>query len=1014
LQISGAERTSLAEQRKVVTILFADLSGSTPLAERLDPEELRGVLSSYFGVLSREIRRFGGTIDKYIGDAVMAVFGAPVSHEDDAERAVRAALAMQRAMARENDTLEVRYGVRLTLRIGVNTGEVVAGLLGGEAEAAYTVVGDAVNTAQRVESAAPPDQVLVGGSTYGLTRQVIEFEALAPVTLKGKREPVPVFRAVRPLDERAFAEVPPFVGRAEELRELRAAFDLAHEGQGLTAHLVGEAGVGKSRLVEEWLAGLPRDTLVMRLRCASYERDSTYGLLARLVRRAFGIHEDDEEAAAREAMAAVITPFALPADEAATAVYLEVLGYPARSPVTPDAKRQILVLSLRRSFERQDRFGTFVVVIEDLHSIDAASRAVLAEAVGEVARRHSLVLTTSRDPGPLVPSARVLELRPLAEDDAAEMARQVGIDRIDPTVRGEVLERTGGNPLFIQEVVRTLAAGRAVRMPANVHELLEARLDALRPELKRVAQRAAVVGRTFTEPVIARILPNEQLTPALRGLEREGLIARSGTSVDRTYAFRHALMQEVAYETQLLSERRSIHAAVGTAIEEVYTGRLEEQVDLLAFHFGRGNNDPKAVTWLSRAADRARSLFANDDAIRYFSSAIERAKDGSDDLAAGGLLDRLADVQRIAGRFEDAELSIERARQRIPSATPRVAARLHRKLGLAQAGRGRHSAALDEFTAALNAVADEDDDEAARIHVVVLQIEGTRGELDRARAAGERAILAAQRAGADDVLAEALVQLGILSFQAGRYTDAIAQWERSLETLARVRDPVVVTSTTSAVHSNLGAAYRRLGRYDEALRELQAARSLAEKTGSPVLLGRTFHNIGEVLRSKGEHAAALDAFTRCLEVWEPTGYTPARIARTYLLMGATRLDAGDVVSARRDLTEAERRFGGCDSRPDLPDLHRWIALAALAESDLSEAEQRAHASIEAARALGVRHLEAMAERVLGEIALARGDVERARELLETSRAALAQVGEHDELRRAELALARSEVAVVRA
>src|SRR5688572_3372687 len=241
LQVAEVAEAALREQRKVVTILFADLSGSTALGERLDPEELRGILASYFNELARQIRRYEGTIDKYIGDAVMAVFGAPISHEDDAERAINAALAMQRSIAHLNDDLARRHGVRLALRIGINTGEVVAGLLAGDVQTAYTVVGDAVNTAQRYESAAPLGGILVSASTRHLAIHSFEFEETPPLTLKGKAEPVVAYRVRRRRYEEISPEATPFVARSIELELLRDAVADAVQGRGRRIVVTGEA-----------------------------------------------------------------------------------------------------------------------------------------------------------------------------------------------------------------------------------------------------------------------------------------------------------------------------------------------------------------------------------------------------------------------------------------------------------------------------------------------------------------------------------------------------------------------------------------------------------------------------------------------------------------------------------------------------------------------------------------------------------------------------------------------------
>jgi len=257
------------EQRKVVTILFADLSGSTPLAEKLDPEDLRSILGRYFNALARQIQRYEGTIDKYIGDAIMCVFGAPISHEDDAERAVRSALAMQASIQRLNDDLEREHGVRLALRIGVNTGEVVAGMLGGDVQQAYTVVGDAVNTAQRFESVAPLNEILVSESTRRIAMHSFEFETLPPVMLKGKTAPVAAFRVLRPRDEEIPPEASEMVGREPELERLRSALGAALTGKGKIVSIIGDPGVGKSRLLAEFKANLAAGVDRISARCAS-------------------------------------------------------------------------------------------------------------------------------------------------------------------------------------------------------------------------------------------------------------------------------------------------------------------------------------------------------------------------------------------------------------------------------------------------------------------------------------------------------------------------------------------------------------------------------------------------------------------------------------------------------------------------------------------------------------------------------------------------------------------------
>src|SRR5438309_6270026 len=377
LQVPALGEAALGEQRKVVTILFADLSGSTPLAEKLDPEDLRGILSSYFNALARQIRRYEGTIDKYIGDAVMAVFGAPISHEDDAERAINAALAMRRSIAHLNDDLLRLHGVRLSLRIGINTGEVVAGLLAGDVQTAYTVVGDAVNTAQRYEAAAPLDEILVSAMTRRLAVRSFEFEPTAPLTLKGKTEPVVAYRVIRRRYEEIAPEATPFIGRVAEMQVLRRAMADAVEGRGQLVSIVGEAGAGKSRVVGELRANLPAGVDRITVRCASFESNTPYALIADFVRGAFAIHAADDEPTARVAIANGFVALGRPVDESTLVILLELLGYGLRSTLDPEVKRRVLVTLLRSLLSLAGRRAPFVLTAEDLHWVDSASLQVL-------------------------------------------------------------------------------------------------------------------------------------------------------------------------------------------------------------------------------------------------------------------------------------------------------------------------------------------------------------------------------------------------------------------------------------------------------------------------------------------------------------------------------------------------------------------------------------------------------------------------------------------------------------
>ena len=1015
LQVTAESADALLEQRKVVTILFADLSGSTPLAEKLDPEELRTILGSYFGALARQIQRYEGTIDKYIGDAVMAVFGAPISHEDDAERAVHAALAMQASIVRLNDDLERRYGVRLALRIGVNTGEVVAGLLASDVQRAYTVVGDAVNTAQRLESNAPLGQVLVSETTRRLAMHRFEFERRDPITLKGKSEPVVTYRVVRELDVSVEPDATPFVGRVIEVGRLADAMADARAGHGRAVAIVGEPGVGKSRLVAELRQTLPGEIARMTARCASYEQSTPYALIADFIRGAFGIHAADDETAARAGIEGGLRQYGQPEDPVVLAVVLEIIGYPGRSTLDPERKRTLLVGFLRALLAAATARAPLLLAAEDLHWADDASLRVLAELVGDAASLPCLFVTTSRPSWRPPWPAETIDLAPLDDPQARELVEAMLQLPIDQAAADRVLERTGGNPFFIEEVVRELQSagylverdGRiatderaAERLPATIQEVVEARLDRLTDPAKRVVRPASVIGRTFWYRVLAGLVADGAVSEGLGLLEQDLIVAPRATVPELTYAFRQALIRDVAYQVQLQSVRRRTHAAVGATIESLFEDRIDEFVDLLAYHYERGDDPAKALEWLMRAGDRAKGLFANTEALAMYGSALALAVDGSGPRDAGVIHERIGDVQLLMGRYDDAIASYAAGEAHGGSAEPARRAALQRKSGNAMAMKGDYPAARAIFDAALE-LARGDGAERSRIQVQLGQLQWRLGEHAAARETLKAGVSTGEKAGADDAVAEGLKQLGNVTLLSGDRNDATTYYRLSLAMYERLGD----TAGLANVHSNLGVTNRRMGKWLDALAEFEQSLALRELMGDPWGIGTIHNNIGEVHRTRGEPAEAIAAYERALAVWGRIGYASG-VALALTGLGAAIAESGDVERGLATLRDAEAKWAAVGGTTYLADLYQFIAAAELARGDLDAAQRAAERSRALASTNGSALLVAVADRIVGEIQVARGDRTRGLVTIRLSRDALAQLDEVPELIRAEGVLAR--------
>jgi adenylate cyclase len=996
LQVGAHETAALEEQRKVVTVMFADLSGSTPLAEKLDPEELRGILASYFGALAREIQQFGGTIDKYIGDAVMAVWGAPVSREDDALRAVGAALQMQTAITRENEHLERRYGVRLALRIGINTGEVVAGLLAGDVQQAYTVVGDAVNTAQRLESVATPNTVLVGESTYRLARRAFRFEAVPPVTLKGKSEPVPAYRAIGLDLGAASHEGPAFVGRRDELDRLGEILGAATRGRGQLVHLYGDAGVGKTRLVEEFTAGLGAAGR-LHARCLAFESARPYALIADLLRRTFQVPPTDAEADARTQLAAGMRKLDLAAEEGAVTLSLEILGYGERSPLDPQRKRQLLVSLLRRLLEHRSGIGPVVLAIEDVHWIDPASSSVLVDVVAIADRLRCLVITTSRDATPAFPGSVTLGVEPLPSDAAAAMVEHLGGEGLTPEVRGLVLERTAGNPFFIEEVLRALRAGRSATVPATVQDVLEARLDALSIGVRHVAQRAAVVGRTFRDRVLGEISRDEPLPPALATLEAEAFIVRIGNGAEPRHAFRHALLQEVSYQTLLLAQRRQLHGAVGKAFERLYAGRLDEFVDALAYHYGRSEDDAKARHYFLRAGKRAQHLFARDEALAYYRQAVERARDDRATRAAA--LEGIGDVERLAGKWAEALAAYDEALAACGDDEAVERARLLRKKGMLSLHRGDPAGALAFLERATAALPGGATAERARILLDVGEVQWRRGEYDAAIATLSDAVAQAERAGDVAGRAEVLKQLGTVQVMKGDKVASLASYEESLRLYTQADDLVGQAN----VLNNMGLVLQRQGQNTEALEAHERASAIRERIGDEMGIAQSRNNAAEVYRARGDLERAEAGYRAAMDAWERIGYVGVGLARSSL--GITEIEKGNAAAARAHLERALEELGKTGNRSYLLDTKRHLARSYLLD-DPPKALDLGREALASARELKAPDKEGLALQVIGLAHAALDQAADAVEALERSRDILRVTAERQELGRTLAALGR--------
>src|SRR5712692_1125117 len=1002
LQVVTEHPDQLEEERRMVTVLFADLSGSTSLAEGRDPEEVRDILSRYFAALARQVQRYGGTIDKYIGDAVMAVFGAPVAHEDDAQRALRAALDMQAEIARENQVLDLTYGVRLALRIGVNTGEVVAGRLPGEVQAAYTVTGDAVNTAQRLESAAPPGQVLAGALTQRLARDDFHFEAVEPLVLKGKSEPVPAFRVVT-LREEQPAEEGILVGRRAELELLEEALAQAIDGRGQVLAVRAEAGLGKSRLLLTLHSGLPASVRWFAAGCASFEQQVPYGFAGALLRALVGIHRADPEATAAELLRQTLGEQGIDLDVQAQQLLLEVIGY-GQAEFDPEARRRILLSVLRRLLAALAARSPCVVAAEDLHWVDASSASLLDELVTDIPGLPCLLIGTGRDDWRPRWPGETLDLRPLLAAEARTLIESCLGASAEEELAQAILEKAGGNPFFVVEVAQSLVEERAVeleggvwrrrrgldlRVPPSVQEVLAARIDRLAPSSRRVTTRASVIGRDFWYRLLERLVPAPSLKADLHLLLAAQFIEPLLGAPEPGYSFRHALIQEVAYSKLLLSQRRRLHAAVGDAIVALYTDRLEEFLDALAYHYSRSSDHDQARRYLLLAGRRAQRLYANQEAAAYFESVLKLP--GEDAAATATALEGLGDVARFQGAYREASGRYQEALAALTGG--REGSSLLRKVGLVRQLLGQTDLALEAFDSALTALEGEAGEERARVLTDIGHVRWQQGQYELAAEVLEQAVEVAERAGAGEARAEAYKHLGTTHLLRGDPELALQFYNRSLLLYETSGDPFGHAN----VLNNIGILHRRLGRYQDAVEVHERALRLRERIGDPHGIGMSRNNLAQIHRARGDLETAARDYAVAMELWSSIGYAYGiALARTGL--GIVAVERGEGELGKQLLLEALREWEVLGSRSYLSEVQRYIAQAHLPKEPaaaLAWAEQ----AVATARELAAKDQEALAVQVHGQTLVAAGRLEEAIAALERSRQLLTGGLERQELGR---------------
>jgi class 3 adenylate cyclase/tetratricopeptide (TPR) repeat protein len=992
-------RADLDGERKQVTVLFADVIGSMDLAERTDPELWRSIMDRFFTILCDGVHRFEGTVDKFTGDGIMALFGAPVAHEDHAQRACWAALTLQRELASYATEVRRGEGLSFSVRMGINSGEVVVGQIGEDLRVEYTAVGHTVGLAQRMESLAEPGKAYLTDQTAELVSGYLDLDDLGEFDVKGVSEPVRVYALAGAGGARSRLDISRargftrFVGRGDELATLQAALEQSQNGSGVVVGVVGEAGVGKSRLCHEFVERARRQGVpIYEAQGQAHGREIPFLPVLQMMRSYFAIAESDSDQQAREKIAGRL----LLLDEAFAEnlpLVFDFLAVPdPHRPVPrmdPDARQRALLEMVKRLVHTSSQREPGINLLEDAHWIDPGTELFLTQLVEVIPGTRNLTIMNFRPeysaPWMRKSYYRQVSLAPLgAEAIKALLADLLGEH---PSLNGLpdlIQERTAGNPFFIEEVVRALAESgnlegkrgdyRLVRpvddaaVPPTVNTILAARIDRLSEREKSLLQSAAVIGREFSEPVLARAaaLGDGELEPALRALIAAEFLYEQELYPEAVYAFKHPLTQEVAYHSQLGERRAAVHRRVAEALQELHPDKLDERAALLAQHWEAANDRLAAARWSARAASW---VGLNDiaEAVRHWrkvSELVEALPDSAESnaLALDARLARLNYGWRLGISEQEAAAHYEAGRELAERSGDRVNLLSITALYATVRGLAGHVEEYGELAEETNRLSIEIGDPALRMAMLTVPAYArfVRGRLAEALAVLDEGIALG---GEDHALgggiflvcpyAWCLLMRGQILAGMGYPEEAASSLERALPAAQGQGD----LESEGWAHMAYVSLARINGQTELALGHATQGYELAERIGSAFSRIWALYNLGYARFMVGETDEAIVALERSIEL--------GREARTglendsYRVAGLSEalLSAGDTARALQAAEESVSLARERGSEMSFAICYRVLAEALLASDrpgKIAAAQEALEKATEATEATGFR------------------------------------------------------------
>jgi class 3 adenylate cyclase/tetratricopeptide (TPR) repeat protein len=961
-------RSSIEGERKLVTVLFADVVNYTYIADKLDPEEVHQIMDGTFRILLDEIHRFEGTVNQFTGDGIMALFGAPVAHEDHAQRACHAALSIQKSIQYYSSRIKDTWKVDFSMRIGLNSGSVVVGSIGDDLRMDYTAIGDTTNLAARMEGVAEPGMILVSKDTYRLAKVFFTFQPHKTVEVKGKAEPQETFQLMRARRVRTrigamqARGLTPLVGRKNSMAALQEVYANVKMGSGQVVGLVGEPGVGKSRLLMEYKSLLPVDeSFYLEGRCLHYGESMAYLPILDILKSYFAVEEGDSESQIKMKLEEKILSLNGML-QGAIAPFQELLSLHPDDEnyqrLEPQQKRDITFEAIRDVLIRISQEKLLVIAVEDLHWIDKTSEEFLDYLIDWLGNSRVLLVLLYRPEynhrwGSKSYYTKI-GINQLGIPSCNEMLQVLFEDgKVDVKVRNLILERASGNPLFIEEFTQNLLENgfiekkedkyvltkevSDIQVPDTIQGLIAARIDRLEENIKRTMQIASVIGRDFAFRILHRISEmRDELKAYLLSLQGLEFIYEKSLFPELEYIFKHALTQEVAYNSLLAGRRKDLHRKVGEAMETIFADRLAEYTSLIGEHFLRGEAWEQAFDYLEKAGDAAARLYSHAEARLHYGRAIEA-------------LDHLAETEENRRRRVDTIIKQTLSSWRADSPERNL-------MRLSQAEQ------LAKGLSSPGGASEGDSLRLARVHFWLGRVHYSRGEMGEAIGYFSQVLPVAQEYGDRELLSipsgaigQAMAVLGRLSEAKQLLGQAIPIFEKAANWTEWIQ-----------AKGFRGTAIASMGDYGEGLKEVRQAQARAEELNFLTGVSVSNNCLGYAYLFGGDYRQAIEAAKAAVTAAEQSG------DRIYAYVGygvwawaaCRNGQYGEAASCLARSQEVAKELGGRVIMADL--FATAMAEIALGSGRLAEALVLAEQAVTMAQKAGGILAEGIARRLWGQ------------------------------------------------